>query len=85
MPQFIFSCEFDMHNDTKYGDLRKRLKIKWPKQKLPMLMLWCFTHAWCALQNYTDEAIQDEEAPADEAPEKGEDKDDDKDKDEDEE
>ena len=37
------------------------------------------------LQNYTDEAMADEEAPADEVPEKTEDKDDDKDKDEDEE
>lgn len=38
------------------------------------------------MQNYTDEAMpENEEAPADEVPEKAEDKDDDKDKDEDEE
>ena len=37
------------------------------------------------LQNYTDEAMADEEAPAEEAPGKTEDKDDDKEKDEDEE
>ena len=37
------------------------------------------------MQNYTDEAMADEEAPVDEAPGKTEDKDDDKDKDEDEE
>lgn len=40
---------------------------------------------FCSPQNYTDEAMADEEAPVDEAPGKTEDKDDDKDKDEDEE
>ena len=46
----------------------------------------CLDHSLMVLQNYTDDAMpENEEAPADEAPGKAEDKDDDKDKDEDEE
>ena len=53
-------------------------------EKMHTCRLWLTTSCW--LQNYTDDAMtQNEEAPADQAPEKAEHKDDDKDKDEDEE